>query len=116
MEFCPPSEGQRREIWANCVRKMRLSSLVTREMVEAFAHDYAAFLRTLLRAQAPGKGGVAAGWRRQPNLAPGDFRTVRQSFWYFGDEVTDAERVDALAAEAKAKAEGTEAGTRRVGF
>ena len=50
------------------------------------------------------------------NLAPGDFRTVRQSFWYFGDEVTDAERVDALAAEAKAKAEGTEAGTRRVGF
>ena len=38
-----------------------------------------------------------------PSLAPGDFRTVRQSLFYYGDNVTNAMRLDALEQEAEAK-------------
>ena len=38
-----------------------------------------------------------------PNLAPGDFRTVRQSLYYLGGDVTNAMRLEALAKEGRAK-------------
>ncbi len=38
-----------------------------------------------------------------PNLCPGDFRTVRQSLYYLGGEVTNADRLAALRAESEAK-------------
>lgn len=38
-----------------------------------------------------------------PDLAPGDFRTVRQQLWYLDRPVSDAERLDALAREVAAK-------------
>jgi len=37
------------------------------------------------------------------NLTPGDFRTVRQSLFYLGDEVTNSDRLDMLEAESRAK-------------
>ena len=39
-----------------------------------------------------------------PSLAPGDFRTVRQSLYYYGGEVTNAMRLDALERESDVKA------------
>ena len=38
-----------------------------------------------------------------PDLAPGDFRTVRQQLWYLDRPVSDADRLDALAREVAAK-------------
>ena len=39
-----------------------------------------------------------------PRLCPGDFRTVRQSLWYLGDEGADnARRLAALRAESEQK-------------
>ncbi len=46
-------------------------------------------------------------------LTPGDFRTVRQSLYYLGGEVGNAERLAALAEEARAKTTGR---LGRVGF
>ena len=40
---------------------------------------------------------------RIANLAPGDFRTVRQSFYYLGDDVTHEELLAALREEARMK-------------
>ena len=37
------------------------------------------------------------------NLAPGDFRTVRQSFYYLNDEVTNTDRLKALERESEVK-------------
>lgn len=45
-------------------------------------------------------------------LTPGDFRTVRQSLYYLGDEATDAERLDGLAAELAARVRAA----RPIGF
>ena len=42
---------------------------------------------------------------RIANLTPGDFRTVRQSLYYLGDEVTNADRLNALRRESDAKLE-----------
>jgi hypothetical protein len=47
-----------------------------------------------------------------PNLAPGDFRTVRQSRYYLGGTVTNATRLNELEKESAIK-KGT---SRRVGF
>ena len=40
------------------------------------------------------------------NLAPGDFRTVRQEQFYLGDEVTNADRLAALKEECAVKKDG----------
>lgn len=40
-----------------------------------------------------------------PNLCPGDFRTVRQSLFYLGDSVGNAERIAALRTESSLKRE-----------
>ena len=48
------------------------------------------------------------------NLAPGDFRTVRQSMYYLGGEVTNAQRIAALAKESSVKRDTKKLG--RIGF
>ena len=45
----------------------------------------------------------AAELCRLRNLAPGDFRTVRQEQFYLGDEVTNLERIEALKEECAVK-------------
>ena len=51
-----------------------------------------------------------------PNLAPGDFRTVRQSLFYYGGDITNAQRLDALEHEAAAKEGGAFAVRGKLGF
>ncbi len=51
-----------------------------------------------------------------PNLAPGDFRTVRQSLFYYGGEITNAQRLDALEREAAAKEGGAFTVRGKLGF
>ena len=51
-----------------------------------------------------------------PNLAPGDFRTVRQGLFYLGQEVTNAERLEALKRESAAKNANRFAAKGRIGF
>jgi SpoVK/Ycf46/Vps4 family AAA+-type ATPase len=48
------------------------------------------------------------------NLAPGDFRTVRQEQFYLGGEVTNADRVAALKEECAIKKDGVH--SARIGF
>ena len=48
------------------------------------------------------------------NLAPGDFRTVRQEQFYLGDEVTNADRIAALKEECALKKDGN--GSGPIGF
>lgn len=50
------------------------------------------------------------------NLAPGDFRTVRQSLFYYGCDVTNVQRLDALEREAAAKEGGTFVVGGKLGF
>ena len=50
---------------------------------------------------------------RIPNLAPGDFRTVRQSFYYLGGETTNGDLLAALARESEVKQQGK---TTKIGF
>lgn len=52
--------------------------------------------------------------RRIPNLAPGDFRTVRQGLYYLGAGATAAQILDGLERESTAK-QGSKAGSR-IGF
>ena len=47
-----------------------------------------------------------------PHLAPGDFRTVRQSLHYLGGEVSNAARLDELARESSLKKDSG----RNIGF
>ncbi len=51
-----------------------------------------------------------------PNLAPGDFRTVRQSLFYYGGDITNAQRLEALEREAVAKEGGAFVLRGRIGF
>ncbi len=53
---------------------------------------------------------------RIENLAPGDFRTVRQSFYYLGDTVTHEDLLNALREEARMKSNGGRAATAPIGF
>ena len=53
---------------------------------------------------------------RIPNLAPGDFRTVRQSLFYYGGEISNTQRLDALEREAAAKKTGAFAPANPIGF
>ena len=48
------------------------------------------------------------------NLAPGDFRTVRQSMYYLGGETTNAQRLSELEKESSVKKDTKKAG--RIGF
>ena len=51
-----------------------------------------------------------------PNLAPGDFRTVRQSLFYYGGDITNTQRLDALEREAAAKEGGAFVLRGKIGF
>ena len=51
-----------------------------------------------------------------PRLAPGDYRTVRQSFFYLGNDVTNGERLAALERESAAKSGNRFAVRSKVGF
>ena len=44
--------------------------------------------------------------RKLGNLAPGDFRTVRQEQFYLGDAVTNMDRIEALKEECAVKKDG----------
>ena len=57
--------------------------------------------------------GEAARLAGIPRLAPGDYRTARQSLHYLGGEVTNAMRLDALERESALKKGG---GGGRIGF
>ena len=50
------------------------------------------------------------------NLVPGDFRTVRQSLFYYGGDVTNAQRLEALEREAAAKEGGAFTPRGKMGF
>lgn len=52
--------------------------------------------------------------RKLENLAPGDFRTVRQELFYLGDEISNMDRIEALREECKAKKDW--ASRRPIGF
>ncbi|MBQ7176695.1 MAG: AAA family ATPase [Victivallales bacterium] len=51
-----------------------------------------------------------------PNLAPGDFRTVRQSLFYYGGDISNVQRLEALEREAAAKEGGAFALREKIGF
>ena len=51
-----------------------------------------------------------------PLLAPGDYRTVRQSFFYLGNEVTNAELLAALERESAAKTADRFVDKAAIGF
>ena len=48
------------------------------------------------------------------NLAPGDFRTVRQELFYLGDEITNRDRIAALREECSHKKDGVKVAS--IGF
>ena len=52
--------------------------------------------------------------RQLRNLAPGDFRTVRQEQFYLGDAVTNLDRIEALKEECAVKKDGDN--TAPIGF
>ena len=58
--------------------------------------------------------GELAELRQLRNLAPGDFRTVRQEQFYLGDEVTNLDRIAALKEECAVKKDGD--GHAPIGF
>lgn len=49
------------------------------------------------------------------HLAPGDFRTVRQSFFYLGNDVSNNDRLDALLRESESKT-GVAGTKKQIGF
>ena len=51
-----------------------------------------------------------------PSLAPGDFRTVRQSLFYYGGEITNAMRLEALEHESEAKNKSAFREHSKIGF
>ena len=50
------------------------------------------------------------------NLAPGDFRTARQSLYYLGDDATNDDRLTVLLQESRAKSGSSFAKGGRLGF
>ena len=58
--------------------------------------------------------GELAELRQLRNLAPGDFRTVRQEQFYLGDAVTNMDRIEALKEECAVKKDGD--GSAPIGF
>ena len=57
----------------------------------------------------------AAKLKELRNLAPGDFRTVRQALFYLGEEATNEERLAALKEECAVKKDGDER-SHPIGF
>ena len=52
-----------------------------------------------------------------PRLAPGDFRTVRQSLYYLGGKVSNNDRIDALKLESESKSVPQKSDEKsRIGF
>lgn len=51
---------------------------------------------------------------RIPRLTPGDYRTVRQSFYYLGDDITSQQLLEGLERECAMKAQGR--ATKNIGF
>ena len=51
-----------------------------------------------------------------PMLAPGDFRTVRQSFFYLGGQASNRDYIDALAHESEVKNSNKFAPKSKIGF
>ena len=51
-----------------------------------------------------------------PMLTPGDFRTVRQSFFYLGGQVSNRDYIDALARESETKNGNRFARKAAIGF
>ena len=51
-----------------------------------------------------------------PRLAPGDFRTVRQSFFYLGGSVSNDDRIDALRRESESKQDMRVPEDKKIGF
>jgi len=51
-----------------------------------------------------------------PMLAPGDFRTVRQSFFYLGGQVSNRDYIEALARESEVKNTNKFAPKSKIGF
>ncbi|MBO4492260.1 MAG: AAA family ATPase [Lentisphaeria bacterium] len=51
-----------------------------------------------------------------PRLAPGDFRTVRQSFFYLGGSVSNDDRIEALRRESECKRDPDATEDRKIGF
>ncbi len=51
-----------------------------------------------------------------PNLAPGDFRTVRQSLFYLGGKIINADRLAALEQESRAKGDYVFSPRAQIGF
>ena len=51
-----------------------------------------------------------------PMLAPGDFRTVRQSFFYLGGQVSTRDYIEALARESETKNANEFAPKSKIGF
>lgn len=51
-----------------------------------------------------------------PMLAPGDFRTVRQSLFYLGSSITNAERLSSLEQESNAKMQNRFSKKSKMGF
>ena len=58
--------------------------------------------------------GELAELKELRNLAPGDFRTVRQEQFYLGEEVTNGDRIAALKEECAIKKDGNH--SVRIGF
>ena len=56
--------------------------------------------------KSPLSEGEFAELRQLRNLAPGDFRTVRQEHFYLGDAVTNLDRIEALKEECSVKKDG----------
>ncbi len=59
------------------------------------------FFETMFRSKLSRKDEAAL--RAIDHLCPGDYRTVRQSLYYLGDETTNADRLEALRGESAAK-------------
>ncbi len=51
-----------------------------------------------------------------PNLAPGDFRTVRQGLYYLGEDTSNSERLNRLECESVAKGQNRFSAKNKVGF
>ena len=47
-----------------------------------------------------------SGLRELENLAPGDFRTVRQEMFYLGEDASNRDRINALKDKCKVKKDG----------
>lgn len=97
--------------------KERLDKAVLRRFVYKLKLDYLTDEGKEIFFRRYFKTSLSAEERRRlhaiRDLAPGDYRVVRQSLYYTDDHPTNAQRLEALEAESAAKSEGRPA---RIGF